>query len=313
MKKVSKDLFSLDAATLPVELGKITKNSVVTHGSYLVSSTGNAADHAWNHMDQAHRPWIHNTYTEALRIARGKNFAVSLTRFKFAFFKFSILVTDVQVSESLCYQSYSLFNMIYVHNLTHNLDKKIHIEWYLVSNRFLKFLHPILHWRLERLSHVQIAEDVKIIQQRNLLREKGYKFDTDVPDYLNSNTADNGVVAPPLNKVVSLDLSQLEEGKATKLTSDSVMLLVEKKGNLFSVWPAVCPHQGAPLSAANKCGKKLQCEWHGYKISSVVLSNSQPIALLGSLELKLLGNSLVVSQGQQSLNSPVEYAEFLAA
>lgn len=313
MKKYSEELYSLDATSLPKELSKLGKSNAVTHGFYLVDSVGTVEDHAWNHMDQDHRPWIHRTYTEALRVARGKDFAVSLTQLKLGPFKFSVLVTDVRVSENLCYQSYSLFNLIYVHNLTHNLDKRIHIEWYLVSHRLFKFLHPLLHWRLRRLNRVQIAEDVKIIGQRKELRQKGYTFDTDKPDYLNSNSVENGVTAPSLTKKVSLDLSSLVEGTATKLSEENVSFLVEKKGAEFQVWPTVCPHQGATLSLENKCGKKLQCQWHGFKISGVTLSSSNPTATLNFYQLELVGSRLHVSQTQRAVKPSCETLSRLAA
>ena len=66
----------------------------VTRGEFSIDVNCPLADLEWNHMDQLHRQYIHNTYQKNLRIALGREFAVSLTRW--GRWPFLITVTDVR-------------------------------------------------------------------------------------------------------------------------------------------------------------------------------------------------------------------------
>ena len=62
------------------ELMKVIPGCAITEGAFTSWSTGTLVDQQWNHMDQGHRETIHNAYFGAMRIATGKDFAVSVTR-----------------------------------------------------------------------------------------------------------------------------------------------------------------------------------------------------------------------------------------
>src|SRR4051794_30348761 len=68
-----------------------------TTGSYEFPAVCEVRDADWGHMDQAHRLWIHKTYTESLRLSTGRNFAVSVTTLRFFGFPVFVMLSDVSI------------------------------------------------------------------------------------------------------------------------------------------------------------------------------------------------------------------------
>lgn len=98
------------------QLKQFTAGMAVTKGLFeLMVENCVLEDVEWNHMDQMHRLTIHNTYEKAVRIATGKNFAISLTQWqKWPLF---ITVTDVYISKGLFYQTLSIAGLIVIHSI----------------------------------------------------------------------------------------------------------------------------------------------------------------------------------------------------
>ena len=251
----------------------------------------------WNHMDQLHRPCVHHTYEESLRLATGPSFALSLTRV--GKLKLFTPVVDIQLGPGLFYQGFTLFNIFYVHGVIQSLpegeESRVTVDCYIVSHRFFKFLHGFLHRRLLRLNEVQNKEDTPIRVQRSVLRSKGYRFESDDPDFLNSNTLTPKVIPPQLEGTHRISLEEIPMGSLKKVSAGPIDLLVRKNGpRSFTVWTAVCPHEGGPLELGKVCNETIVCPWHGLRQSGVEVRPDSPQELFGDLRLSLQGNELIV-------------------
>src|SRR5262245_44337591 len=81
----------------PEDLKKQIKSLIpgasISEGSYQAVVPGLLNDFHWNHLDQHHRPYLHNAYHDSLRVCTGKEWAMSVTRWKN--FPITIVVCDV--------------------------------------------------------------------------------------------------------------------------------------------------------------------------------------------------------------------------
>ncbi len=124
------------------------EKTAITSGFYEFPLHCEIRDLDWNHLDQGHRPWIHKTYRQSLRLSTGKQFATSLTKMSLLGIPFYVLVSDVQLAPGLFFQGYTLFSLIYIHTVIRADEEKVRVEWQIVSPRFFKFLHGYLNRRL---------------------------------------------------------------------------------------------------------------------------------------------------------------------
>ena len=270
----------------------------VTAGHFELKTSHEVRDLDWNHMDQLHRPCVHHTYQESLRLVVGSSFALSLTRV--GKLKLFTLVADIQLGPGLFYQGFTLFNLVYVHTVIQVLPEeggsRIVVDSYIVSHRLFKFLHPYLRRRLLRLNEVQNKEDAPIRDQRTQLRSKGYRFKYDHPDYLNSNTLTPNIMPPKLEGTHRISLKGVST-KLSKFPAGPIDLLVRSNSDQsFTVWTAVCPHEAGPLELGQVCNGNIICPWHGLSQEGVQLSAERPQGLSGELQLSLEGEELVVRQ-----------------
>lgn len=278
----------------------------VTTGHYERKHSCEVKDIDWNHMDQLHRPAVHKTYQESLRLVTARSFQLSLTQI--GLFKFLVLVTDIQLGPGLFYQGFNLFNLLYVHCVIQMIpiseeertdeNMTLHtIDWYIVSHRWFKFLHGPLSRRLYRINEVQDEQDIAIRSRRTELRQKGYCFGSDNPDFINSNVVIPNVVPPQLEGVHRISLKGLTSVGLNRVSAGSIELLVRRNPDeSFTVWPAVCPHEGGPLELGRVCNGSIICSWHNLKQVGAVLASHRPQEFLGNLRLSLEGDELVVQQ-----------------
>jgi hypothetical protein len=248
-------------------------------------------------MDQNHRPLIHRTYGEAMRVHIGARAALSLTRF--GGWPAVIPVFDGHYKENGFYQILCLFGLIVVVNTIEcnvvDGRTRMDIRWAIASHRFLRFLHPFLDRRLRRLNVVQNAEDDQIRHRRVELRAAGYRFATDDPDFVTSNVVANNVVYPSLAVSRSFPVNQIEDGQAKRIDVGDRAYVVRRRGALLDVWPGVCPHEGAALAADNVHGNVAKCPWHGLEFGARRLSpGSAPITVCGA-RLLLDGDFLKIA------------------
>jgi hypothetical protein len=257
----------------------------ITKGSFSCPGGAEQRDLLWNHMDQNHRPHIHRTYGEAMRLHIGARAAVSLTRF--GRWPVVIPVFDGHHKDNGFYQVLCLFGLIVVVNVIESNvtaeGTRMDIHWAIASHRMLRFLHPLLDRRLRRLNVVQNAEDDPIRRRRVELRAAGYRFATDSPDFLASNALANNVSFPPLREARAIPVGRLEEGRAERIDIGDRGYIVRREGAMLQVWPGVCPHEGAALAAEHLRGSTVKCPWHGLEFAARrLLPGDGPVSICGA-------------------------------
>lgn len=294
---------------LPGSFTQLGKHLAVSSGRFEIRNGCHVRDLDWNHMDQHHRPWIHRTYKESLRIATTADTAVSVTKMRIAGIPFFIQVTDVRIKPGLFFQSFTLLGIFFVHVMIQArpippsegeacASQQI-VDWYIVSHRLFRPLHRFLNARIEKLNRVQNEEDREIRDRRAELRNRGYGFSSDEPDFISSNSLTLNTRPPSLpadqyRVAVPGKISRERQ----KLLIGSVELLVRRDAlNVVVVWPAACPHEGADLSKACESeAREITCHWHGLRFHGVVLTDTKPEGVVGLLGVRLEGEELVVWQ-----------------
>jgi hypothetical protein len=276
-------------------LARLIPNVRITKGSFSCPGHAELRDLVWNHMDQNHRPLIHRTYGEAMRVFIGERDAFSLTRFG----NLAVIpVFDGHFRENGFYQVLCLFGLIVVINVIEcNVTAdgtSMDISWAIASNRFLKFLHPFLDRRLRRLNAVQNDEDETIRRRRTELRAAGYRFATDDPDFVVSNAKENNVVFPALSSPQSISVGDLKEGLTSRIELGDRAYVVRRVNDSIEVWPGVCPHEGALLAAEHVQGATVKCPWHGLEYGRRRLGPGQPAISLCGARLSLADGQLHV-------------------
>jgi hypothetical protein len=240
-------------------------------------------------MDQDHRPWIHRTYTESVRLVTGQEFQMGITKLRIFGIPLFILVTDMRVAPNAYYQGFTLFNFIYVHTTTVCKPGLHRGDWYIVSHPIFKPLHYLLDRRFKKMNEVQNGEDDPVRNRRGALRGRGFGFVHEDPDFITANLKTNNVVFPKIRGELRYSLKDIPVGVPTEKSQDAIDLLIRKdSGDEFTVWPGVCPHEGGPLKAGKSCGaREIQCPWHGLRFAGLKLHPAQLTGKIGHFSLRL--------------------------
>lgn len=288
----------INPENLSQTLQSFSPSLVVTKDHFDISVPGLLKDMEWNHMDQMHRPFIHRTYQEAVRIALGKEFALSLTRWnKWPLF---ITVTDIRVSEGVYYQCMTIAGLIYVHLIISMKEENqiVHqrIEWHLVSHKWFRFLHKLLSRKFYKLNERLQVEDSQIREQRFDLRKKGYAFNSDICDYYQSNQLRRNTIYPALLVPITIDTKKLPYNELVEQQNNYVSFIIKKQTeNEFLIWPSSCPHEGGNLMRGKLCNNnQLQCPWHGLRFSAVKLTSKQSTVKEFGFEFILQQEQIVI-------------------
>ncbi len=56
------------------------------------------------------------------------------------------------------------------------------------------------------------------------------------------------------------------------MTVGALELIVRRDDDGVTVWPGICPHEGATLEIAHRCDGVIQCPWHGRKFRGTKLT-----------------------------------------
>lgn len=277
---------SLDKDYLSKAIKDFCKGTSVSSGKFSCEAPGSVKDLEWNHMDQSHRPYIHSTYNDELRISIGENFANSLT--KWGNWPFFLNVMDVRVKDGQYYQTFTIGGLIYVHTVIemgyiNESKSSLEINWHISSHWILKPIHKFLNRKIYKLNIRLQEEDYVIRDQRYKLREKGYNFRSDPPNYYSSNMLTHNTIYPSLGKTLKLKISEFVESNSLdneknknlyKFGKDDTSFIIKKiSEDEFCIWPSVCPHEGASLEDANFCKNSVKCPWHGLSFTGVSLSS----------------------------------------
>lgn len=308
MPETYEDLQHISPQELADRLTSISPGTIVTRGHYEIECESSVADLDWNHMDGHHRPTIHRTYTNALRLCSGRSFQLSMTRIPGT--PFLVTISDVRVAPGLFYQSFSMFSALAVTSVIRSIPNDngatVRIDWYIASKKLFRFLHPWLNRRLARLNRVQNMEDMPIRNRRRILRQKGYHFQTDIPDFLNSNDLTTCLRPPTIEHAQTVSLTASSEFQMIDVGGFEIIYRLD--GDSVDFWPGACPHEGASLIEEKPEGNVITCPWHSLKIKSLRLSPSRTTARFGHVTLELRENSLTVYPGDRMADGGSETA-----
>ena len=272
---------------LKKELVKNFPKFVSSSGLYSLETEFEIRDLDWNHMDGFHRPSIHKTYLESIRVASDKNIQFSLTRFGLT--PLILPVCDIRLGQGEFYQVVSILNLFTIISfikLEKQDDIKVKqiIEWEIFSHSWLGFFHKFINKKIYKLNKIQNQEDHIIRQRRSKLRKLGFSFETDNPNYLNSNDLNCKLIPPKNNHKgdLTLEFSNFPVGEIHKINIDEISLFIKRNKKNLQIWPGICPHEGAELTSECFIGDTLTCPWHNlkYKPHKLNLKNSE-LSLLG--------------------------------
>jgi hypothetical protein len=272
----------LSADSLIEKMKSLSPHMTYTHDRYEIESHCSVLDLEWNQMDQEHRPWIHKTYLKSLRVWSSENSQLSISQLKLLGIPLTVAVTDVRVQPGLYYQSFSLFNLFYVHAITHCTSEKQIGEWYIFSHKWLLPIQRALSRHMMKMNNRQNPEDVPVRKRRTELRKLGYSFDYDAdPNFLSCNKMTNNTIYPKMTSPLKIDVSQIQPQVRTHVKQSGIELVLEKNlDGTLKVWHGVCPHEGAPMIEGKLCGDHLECQWHGLKFLPQILKvDASPVAL----------------------------------
>ena len=300
-------LRSIDKNYLSKAIKDFCKGTSVTTGNFSYVAPGSVQDLEWNHMDQSHRPFIHSTYSDELRISIGENFANSLT--KWGNWPFFINVMDIRVKEGQYYQTFTIGGLIYLHTVIEmgfidDKNSSLEIEWHISSHWILKPIHRFLDSKIYDLNVRLQDEDYVIRSQRALLRKYGYNFKSDPPDFYSSNKLTNNTVYPILKNPVKIKAEEFPDANIInnqelglyKFGEKEISFLIKKvSSNEFYIWPSVCPHEGASLEDGDFCEGRVTCPWHGLNFTSSKLSSEKNIISKYGFIYKLENGLITIS------------------
>lgn len=275
----------------------LVPNSHLSKGQYTYTTSSEPRDLSWNHMDQSHRPFIHKTYEDAMRVFIQKSATFSLTRF--GNWPFVIPVFDGSHKENGFYQIISVFGLfVIVSVIESNQDVsgrvKFSSSWTIVSHRIFRCLHAALNRRLFRLNQVQSQEDSPIREQRVERRAAGYRFKTDIPNFENSNSAMHHTIFPEPVEPGSISLEDLPEDQAVRINVGNRAYIFCRTGSNVQVWPGVCVHEGAELGTDNLSNNTVKCPWHGLSYRARMLTEESPTVSLCGAELQLVAGRILL-------------------
>lgn len=283
-------------------LARLIPRVHITKGHYSCPAKAELRDLVWNHMDQNHRPHIHRTYGNAMRMHIGEQSSFSLT--KFGNWPVILPTFDGYHKDNGFYQVVTLFGLIVVINIIECNETaegtRMDVDWAIASHRLLRFLHGPLDRRLRRLNDVQNKEDEEIRERRVALRAVGYRFQTDTPDFMNSNVIANNVVFPPLAGQHAISWAELTEGQPRRIEVGDRAYVLRRAGQTVEVWPGVCPHEGASLDAGHLNGAIVRCPWHGLEYGARTLGLGSPAITVCGARLQLTDAGLTIRPAEAS-------------
>jgi hypothetical protein len=237
-----------------------------------------AKDSEWNYSDVPHLNYVHarvegcpllttNTHASSLFLQRIGPFAVP------ASLHVSHVASDVH--------DYLLIVLnIIVRVTTHHQPSGAGC---LTTTRYNFYFRGILgrlvalmaRYATRRNYRVLMSEDLPMREQRHRLRQLGVVFAYDRKPLIGFvdtlNVHENHVDATALShaeRTTQIDLSS-DDGD---LKVDQLLLRLTWDYQSVKIWPLICPHEGAPLSAcAAQSSRSLMCPWHGRRLSPLAV------------------------------------------
>ena len=247
------------------------------------------SDSDWNYKDLVHVKYVHeNVGTDYALI--GDDYLAALAFQKV--FGLKIPITIINYSKtfhSQIYQMSWLFFTLIVETSAKEYKPgwtRVTTDYNIGSPRIFSFLRPIVRWMLERNYNTLMAADIPMRERRGQLRSWGYRFNGEHPSHSFERSLDisvENVITPRENNNdhTSIELSVKEilpaDGEYLHGRDDHLGVQIIRSGNMISVYPRLCPHEGASLDKKNfwvrshrreipmlgQKGYKIMCPWHG--------------------------------------------------
>ncbi len=290
---------------IPKYLKKLHPGMSLSHCQFASLVPGYVHDLEWNFYDEPHRQYVHHTYDDMYKVMMGKYFSVNIVRWKTLPIFFQ--VANAKISDGLFYQSMNILGILCVHQVVRFIQQEEHkvlldIHWWTASHWLFKWMHYPFNKKLLQLQRKQNYEDnTEIRQRRTNLRQNGFSFITDNPDFMNSNTLTNKVRMPVIEKEFLIELHPYELNKIHRIQCGPMELLFNYKAdNTVELWPGVCPHEGAFIGEKNICNGVAVCPWHGRTFTKVTLNDKKRHWRFLNVNVLFTGNCLKISQEKDS-------------
>ena len=164
-----------------------------------------------------------------------------------------------------------------------------------------RLLAWLARWSARRNYQILMSEDLPMRQQRHRLREMGIVFAYDKKPLIGfSDTldiAENHVDASnlcPAGTNIAIDLV----GELGKCQLPELLLSIAWNQEVVTIWPLICPHEGAPLSAClSDVTTPIQCPWHGRRLLPLVAFSRTRIGSCYDVNLCELQIQLRLNEG----------------
>ena len=267
----------LPADRLTEQLKQLHPAMAVTHGHHESLVPGYIRDLEWNFYDELHRQCVHDTYHGLYKVMTGKYFSINVVRW--GNLPIFMQVANAKIADGMFYQSMTVLGIIMLHQVQRISQKQdevlIEVDWYTASHWLFRWLHGPFNRRLLQLQKKQDVEDnVEIRGRRRDLRQRGFGFATDDPDFVNSNRLTDNVHLPRLAAPVRVDLSGYPIDAVQRVVHGPIELLLRRKsGDQVEVWPSLCPHEGGLMDERHLCDGQVVCPWHGRRFGAVLLGS----------------------------------------
>lgn len=283
-------------------LGQLGGRMTTSRWTHEAEGDWTAQDYEWNFLDHLHRPIVHHTYSEAIRLVLTPDVAVSVTTMRRAGTRWLIQVAGMRLRPGVYLQSFTVFSIFHVSILMRilptSLPARLVTTCWVTSARPWRILHGVIHRSFRRLCLRQDAEDLPLRWRRTELRRKGFSFGGDQPyDFVSANDLGSHTEPPPLSDPQRMFVGDAAvDGLQVRAVGDGRIAFVVRRNSdrSLSVWPEACPHEGASLGTATACGDDLRCPWHGLPQRGVRLSADTPVAQLEMYRLTLDGDEITI-------------------
>jgi nitrite reductase/ring-hydroxylating ferredoxin subunit len=263
---------------LEKELRALHAGMVVTTDRYVSDVPGYLADLEWNFFDEVHRIHVHGTYNDMFKVFAGKTFSVNTVRL--GRLPILVQVANAKIASGVFYQSMTVLGILYCHqvvSMSQVGEGKIRLDrrWLTASHWLFRPLHGPFNRMLMQLQDKQDREDNAIVRERRFqLRQAGFRFQTDDPDFINSNQLFDHVAFPQGDAEARLEFSTLlpKVGSEVRVSVGALELMLKREERGLRVWPGICPHEGAALETRHRCDGIVRCPWHGRQFRGAELA-----------------------------------------
>jgi hypothetical protein len=234
------------------------------------------SDWDWNQRDLPHIPFVHGGF-RLVHAAAEDGLAAGIYVQRVLGLRVPMTVTFHHLAGSSCARVYqaALGPLVLVigADLTANrTGVRVSTVYSVGSLPATRLLLPLAE-RLLRRNYARIHdEDEPLRRRRHALRAWGYRFTADSEGGSYGRSLDLGranVIAPPA-EVRRERVSIAGPDRQILIGRDDhvgLQILVDRRRGCVSIYPRMCPHEGASLDGCAEAGGALRCPWHGRRIT----------------------------------------------